>query len=57
MDVRLQAATLTREQLVSLKRILARHPGPVPVFLHFLHAPEEASLALPRELGLTPSPE
>ena len=57
LDVRLQAATVTREQLINLKGILSRHGGPVPVFLHFLHSREEASLALPRELALTPSPE
>jgi DNA polymerase-3 subunit alpha len=57
VDVRLQAATVTREQLLKLKGILSRHGGPVPVFLHFLHSREEASLALPRELALTPSPE
>ena len=57
LDVRLQAAMVTREQLLNLKGILSRHGGPVPVFLHFLHSREEASLALPRELALTPSPE
>jgi DNA polymerase III subunit alpha len=57
LDVRLQAATVTREQLLNLKGILSRHGGPVPVFLHFLHSREGASLALPRELALTPSPE
>jgi DNA polymerase-3 subunit alpha len=57
LDVRLQAAMVTREQLINLKGILRRHGGPVPVFLHFLHAREEASLALPRELALTPSSE
>ena len=55
--MRLQAATVTREQLVKFKGILSRHGGPVPVFLHFLHPREEAVLALPRELALTPSPE
>jgi DNA polymerase-3 subunit alpha len=57
LDVRLQATMVTREQLLSLKGILSRHGGLVPVFLHFLHSREEASLALPRELALTPSPE
>ncbi len=57
LDVRLQAALVTREQLVQLKGILSRHGGPVPVFLHFLHPREEASLALPRELALSPSPQ
>jgi hypothetical protein len=56
LEFRLQAAALTRETLVALKDLLARHPGPVPGFLHFL-APgqEEAVLALPPELSLTPS--
>ena len=53
VDVRLQAATVTREQLLKLKGILSRHGGPVPAFLHFLHSREEASLALP---GNWPSP-
>ena len=57
LDLRLQAATVTREQLLKLKEILSRHAGPVPAFLHFLHPREEAVLALPPELGLTPSPE
>ena len=57
LDVRLQAATVTREQLLKLKEILSRHGGPVPVFLHFLHPREGASLALPKKLALTPSPE
>ncbi len=56
LDLRLQAATVTVEQLLALKEILSRHAGPVPAFLHFL-APkeEEALLALPQELALTPS--
>ncbi|MBM4274725.1 MAG: DNA polymerase III subunit alpha [Deltaproteobacteria bacterium] len=56
LDFRLQAAALNRETLLALKDILARHPGPIPGFLHFL-APkqEEAVLALPPELNLTPS--
>ena len=56
LDLRLQAASVSPEQLVALKEILNRHPGPVPVVLHFL-APkeEEALLALPPELALTPS--
>ena len=57
VDVRLQAGSVTREQLLKLKGILSRHGGPVPAFLHFLHPREEASLALHRELALTPSPE
>jgi len=55
LDLRLQAATVTREQLVQLKEILGRHGGPVPAFLHFLDPREEAVLALPQDLGLTPS--
>ncbi len=55
LDLRLQAATVTREQLVQLKEILGRHAGPVPAFLHFLDPREEAVLALPEDLGLTPS--
>ncbi len=58
LDLRLNAASVTRDQLLALKEILARHSGPVPAFLHFLHPQEkEATLALTRELGLTPSPE
>ena len=58
IDLRLQTATATKEQLLALKEILARHPGPVPVFLHLL-APQngDAVLALPPELHLTPSPQ
>ena len=55
LDLRLQAATVTPEQLVKLKEILGRHGGPVPAFLHFLDPREEAILALPQDLGLTPS--
>ncbi len=57
VDLRLQAATLTREQLLKLKEILRQHAGPVPAFLHFLHSREDTTLALPQELALTPSPE
>ena len=57
LDLRLQTATLTREKLLALKDILARHPGPVPAYLHFLNQGKEAVLALPPESGLTPSPE
>ncbi|MBI4794307.1 MAG: DNA polymerase III subunit alpha [Deltaproteobacteria bacterium] len=58
LDLRLQTRTLTREQLLALKEILSRHPGPVPAFLHLL-APQnqDAVLALPPELHLTPSPQ
>jgi DNA polymerase-3 subunit alpha len=57
VDLHLQAATVTGEQLVKLKQILSQHAGSVPAFLHFLHPREEATLALPRELALEPSPE
>jgi DNA polymerase-3 subunit alpha len=57
VDLRLQAASLTRDQLAALKEILARHRGPIPAFLHFLDPREEAVLELPEELTLTPSPE
>lgn len=57
LDLRLQAAAVTQEQLLKLKEILTHHPGPIPVFLHFLDPQEEATLALPEELALTPSPE
>ncbi|MEJ2671669.1 MAG: DNA polymerase III subunit alpha [Deltaproteobacteria bacterium] len=57
LDLHLQTNGLTREQLVKLKEILSRHPGPVPAFLHFLHSQNEATLALPRELTLAPSAE
>jgi DNA polymerase-3 subunit alpha len=58
IDLRLQTMSATREQLLALKEILSRHPGPVPVFLHLL-APHngDAVLALPPELHLTPSPQ
>jgi DNA polymerase-3 subunit alpha len=55
LDLRLRASTVSRELLVRLKEVLARHPGPVPAFLHFLDPREEAVLALPPDLGLTPS--
>jgi DNA polymerase-3 subunit alpha len=58
LDLRLQTATATREQLLALKAILARHRGPVPAFLHLLAPPTQgATLALPLELHLTPSPQ
>ncbi len=58
VDLRLQAAAVTREQLPKLKEIIARHPGPVPAFLHFLEPGQpDAVLALPPELSLTPSPD
>lgn len=55
LEVRLQAEGLTREMLAGLKEIFLRHPGPVPVVLHFLHPEKEAVLHLPEELALTPS--
>jgi DNA polymerase-3 subunit alpha len=58
LDLRLKADSVTRERLLALKDTLARYPGPVPAFLHFLNPPEEAAiLALPEELNLAPSPE
>ncbi len=59
LDLRLQAASATKEQLLALKEILSRHRGPVPAFLHLLAGPQGqgAILALPPELGLTPSPQ
>ncbi len=56
LDFRLQAATVTREQLLALKEILKQHAGPVPAFLHFLEpGNSDLVLALPEELSLTPS--
>ncbi|MDI6854469.1 MAG: DNA polymerase III subunit alpha [Deltaproteobacteria bacterium] len=56
LDLRLQAATITRAQLVALKEVLGRHAGPVPAFLHFLEPGNgDMVLALPEELSLTPS--
>jgi DNA polymerase-3 subunit alpha len=56
LDLRLQAATVTREQLLALKEVLGRHSGPVPTFLHFLEPSNgDLVLALPEELSLTPS--
>ena len=57
LDLQVQAANVTPEQLLKLKEVLGRHPGPVPAFLHFLDAREEAVLALPPDLGLTPTAE
>ncbi|MGA8570958.1 MAG: DNA polymerase III subunit alpha [Desulfobaccales bacterium] len=57
LDLQVQAASVTPEQLLKLKEVLGRHPGPVPAFLHFLDAREEAVLALPPDLGLSPSAE
>ncbi|MGA9458950.1 MAG: DNA polymerase III subunit alpha [Desulfobaccales bacterium] len=57
LDLQVQAASVTPEQLLKLKEVLGRHPGPVPAFLHFLDAREEAVLALPPDLGLSPTAE
>jgi DNA polymerase III subunit alpha len=57
LDLRLQARSITRQELVALKEILARYPGPIPAYLHFLDPKGEATLALPPELHLTPSPD
>ncbi|MGA7563907.1 MAG: DNA polymerase III subunit alpha [Desulfobaccales bacterium] len=57
LDLQVQAASVTPEQLLKLKEVLGRHPGPVPAFLHFLDAREEAVLALPPALGLSPTAE
>jgi DNA polymerase-3 subunit alpha len=57
LDLRIRAAAVTREQLVALKALLVRHRGPVPAFLHFLDPRGEGVLALPEDLGLTPSSE
>jgi DNA polymerase-3 subunit alpha len=56
LDLRLNAASVTREQLLALREVLGHHQGPIPAFLHFL-APKkkEEILALPEELSLTPS--
>jgi DNA polymerase-3 subunit alpha len=56
LDFRLNAVSISREQLLALKEVFGQHQGPVPGFLHFL-APKakEAVLALPEELSLTPS--
>ncbi len=56
LDFRLQAAGLTQDKLTALKELLLKHHGPIPAFLHFLEpGQEEALLALPPELHLTPS--
>jgi DNA polymerase-3 subunit alpha len=56
LDLRLQAATVSRDELLALKDILSRHTGPVPAFLHFLSpAGNGGVLALPENLALTPS--
>jgi len=55
LDLRLQAATLTKEHLVRLREILERHQGTVPGYLHFLNTQENGVLALPDTLALNPS--
>jgi DNA polymerase III subunit alpha len=55
LDLRLQAATLTTAQLLSLREILGRHQGSVPAYLHFLNPEANGVLALPESLALTPS--
>jgi DNA polymerase-3 subunit alpha len=55
LDLRLQAATLTTDQLLTLRDILTRHHGTVPACLHFLNPQENGILVLPESLALTPS--
>jgi DNA polymerase-3 subunit alpha len=55
LDLRLQASTLTMDQLLALREILHRHQGTVPAYLHFLNPQENGVLALPDSLALTPS--
>jgi len=55
LDLHLQAAAVTKEQLLALKEILRKHQGPVPARLHFLNPRENGVLALPESLALTPS--
>lgn len=55
LDLRLQAADVTKEQLLNLRAILSRHQGTVPAYLHFLNPQENGVLALPESLALTPS--
>lgn len=57
LDLRLNAAALTREDLLRLREILARFRGPIPAYLHFLlnNGPEEI-LALPAAYHLKPAP-
>jgi DNA polymerase-3 subunit alpha len=56
LDLRVNAVSVTREQLLALHEVLRQHQGPIPAYLHFL-APKkkEEILALPEELSLTPS--
>ena len=55
--MRLQAASVTREQLEKLKRILSRHGGSVPPTSTSSTPGRRRGLALPKELALTPSSE
>ncbi|MGQ9688508.1 MAG: DNA polymerase III subunit alpha [Desulfobaccales bacterium] len=55
LDLRLQAVTLTTEQLLALREILERHRGTVPACLHFLTPEDSPVLALPDSLSLAPS--
>jgi DNA polymerase-3 subunit alpha len=55
LDLRLQASSLTMEQLLALREVLSRHQGTVPAYLHFLNPQENGVLALPDSLALTPS--
>ncbi len=57
LDLHLQAATLTTEQLLALREVLTRHQGTVPAHLHFLNPQENGLLVLPETLALTPSEE
>jgi len=57
LDLKLRADAVSREQLLALRDILARHQGTVPAYLHFLHPQENGVLALPESLALTPSEE
>jgi DNA polymerase-3 subunit alpha len=57
LDLRLQASTLSLEQMLSLREVLGRHPGTVPAYLHFLNPQDNGILALPASLALTPSEE
>jgi hypothetical protein len=57
LDLKLQADTVTPEQLLALREILSRHQGTVPAYLHFLNPQGNGILALPETLALTPSEE
>ncbi|MFP3869125.1 MAG: DNA polymerase III subunit alpha [Desulfobacteraceae bacterium] len=55
LDLRLHAASLERDDLLRLRDLLARYPGPTPAFLHLVinNGPEEV-LALPEAYHLKP---